>query len=581
MSEQWGLINYMKYIFLIFTIFLSPSLALFACHRSIEEMSVEEKVGQLLLVHFNGQQVNEDALRLIREAHVGGFIYYTWANGLKNPSQIQKLSSGLQCAALSQTQAIPLFIAIDQEGGVVNRLSKEFTSFPGNAALGRTGDPQLAEESAFAMGTELAAVGINMNLAPVVDVNMNPKNPVIGIRSFGDNVDEVIAFGKAALCGYRRASLMTCLKHFPGHGDVVADSHGSLPVVDKTIDELRQVELKPFKYLADQSEAIMTAHIMLPQLDHRWCATLSSKILQSLLKEEWRYQGLIISDSLVMQGLLDNTLEDGQTPLQRIIHATKQAYLAGCDLLLLGGKQLLGKQDGFELAVEDILAIHRQLVAAVKKGEIPQERIDSSINKILSLKKSHPAFKRSFPENAIATNIKSSNHLAIARQIAQRSVQIASANVVLPLDQNFDKMLIVSPAIVAENLSQTPFWQAGKILLHQDLNPNPLDISKAKQLAGSSDTAIIFTYNAWLNSEQIKLVRELKSKANVVAVIALRDARDAELLKDMDIVMTTFSPSAPSIERAYELLFLGKPMSKLDTARNDVRGPDKMLLQSK
>ena len=231
-----------------------------------KEMTMKEKVGQLLMVHFHGEEANEDAKCLIQDLGVGGIIYYSWANGLHSPHQVRVLSQGLQSIAQQNRNPIPLFISVDQEGGVVSRFHQGFTSFPGNGALGRTKNLDLAEEIAFAMGEELRSVGANMNLAPVIDVNVNPKNPVIGIRSFGDDPALVAAFGHRMLQGNKRAHVIGVPKHFPGHGDVDTDSHENLPIVRKSMDMLRKIELIPFERLAPEAEAIMTAHILVPAL---------------------------------------------------------------------------------------------------------------------------------------------------------------------------------------------------------------------------------------------------------------------------------------------------------------------------
>lgn len=216
--------------------YMFSCMSIATCFGSLSpsQLSVDEKVGQLIIAHFHGETANKDSCRLIQEAKVGGIIYYNWANELNSPEQVQKLSSGLQQQAKGNPLAIPLLIAVDQEGGRVARLTRGFTQFPGNQALGMSRDPNLAESSALTMGKEMHAVGVNMNLAPVIDINNNPKNPIIGSRSFGDTADVVTAFGERALLGYHKACIITTLKHYPGHGDVEIDSHEDLPVIHKS-----------------------------------------------------------------------------------------------------------------------------------------------------------------------------------------------------------------------------------------------------------------------------------------------------------------------------------------------------------
>jgi len=342
----------------------------------IQGMSVEEKVGQVLMVHFHGDVANDEARALVQDTKVGGIIYYNWSNGLHSPEQVRALSAGLQILAEKNRTSIPLLIAVDQEGGVVSRLNHGFSRFPGNKAIAMTGDPNLAEKAMQITGQELRAVGINMNLAPVVDVNSNPRNPVIGARSFGDLPETVVAFGEKALQGLSKAQVISTLKHFPGHGDVT-DSHEDLPILRKSKEELEKVELFPFAKLESSADAIMTAHILVPALDEENCTTLSKKSL-NYLRDVIGFQGVIVTDSLVMAGVLKQC--------GTVDEAAIGALNAGCDLLILGGKLLSGELSGFELTVEDVQRVYRSIVQAVKEGRISEERLDGAVSKILTLK---------------------------------------------------------------------------------------------------------------------------------------------------------------------------------------------------
>jgi beta-N-acetylhexosaminidase len=361
-----------------FLIFVCLIGRLYSC---LDNMTLEEKIGQLLVVHFQGEEPNEDARILIQETYVGGIIYYQWANGLHSPKQVRDLSDGLQRLAVHNRCPIPLLISIDQEGGRVARLRSGFTAFPSNEAVGQTGDPRFAEGCAYGMGSEMRAVGVNVNFAPVVDVNCNPKNPVIGDRSFGSSSEQVARFGKCALDGYARAGVIATLKHFPGHGDTVLDSHDCLPVIDKSKEELMRVELYPYRQLLQHADMVMTAHLLVPALDTQFCATYSKRILQDLLREELGYRGVIISDSLVMKGALvqASTLEN----------AALLALHAGCDLLLLGGRHLVKDEEHLECSVNDVQRVIRFLVDAVKKGILSEERIDISVQRVLDLKRKY------------------------------------------------------------------------------------------------------------------------------------------------------------------------------------------------
>lgn len=335
------------------------------------EFSLEEKVGQLMIVHFHGEESNGEALRLLNEAHVSGFILYNWSNGLHSPEQVRRLTASLQ---KSNPSSLPLLIGVDQEGGRVSRLKEGFTIHPSQEDSFQNNQ---VYEDTLLLAKELKAVGINLNFAPVVDVNSNPQNPVIGNRSYSGDPKNVVKAGNEALKAYRDIGILATLKHFPGHGDTKSDSHHTLPTVDKSIAALNACEWLPFRELHANAPLIMTAHLMIPSVDPDHPATFSKKLLSDLLRGQWDYQGVIISDSLVMKALRAYA----PTPEE----AALQALLAGCDLLCFGGK-LLQEPTQDELTTEDIIRIHRYLVNAVKDNRFPLTRLDQSVERISQLK---------------------------------------------------------------------------------------------------------------------------------------------------------------------------------------------------
>lgn len=500
-------------------------------------------MGQLLLVHFNGELANEDARVLIQQVHVGGIIYYAWSNGLTSPQQVHELSLGLQNLVQQNRCSIPLIVAVDQEGGLVARLSKGFTFFPGNKALGMTEEPMLADLSAFAIGQELRAVGINMNLAPVVDINSNPRNPVIGIRSFGDNPQLVISFAGNALQGYRRAGIITSIKHFPGHGDVGVDSHEDLPVIKKSKEELQKNEILPFALLAGESDTIMTAHIMVPALDPINCATLSKSIL-NLLRNEVGFNGVIITDSLVMEGLLKNCLS--------IDDAAIRALEAGCDMLMLGGKQLSGSHANLELTVADIQRIHCSLVEAVRGGRISEGRVNEAVQRILNLKNQY--------SNSISCDSKgfdSAQHQVLSKTIASRAIKTIGNNPLPSESLNDHNFALFSPDIVQESIKATTLChlvKENRSLYFNGLNPTETDAENALEIAKESDILIFCSYNAWKNPGQAATIQALIDLKKPMILIVLRDSIDATLFPAADLIIQTFSPTVPSIQAASDFL---------------------------
>ncbi|MFI0434360.1 MAG: beta-N-acetylhexosaminidase [Parachlamydiaceae bacterium] len=536
------------YLFLLSTLSLSP-FALFSL--SLSDLTLEEKIGQLLIVHFHGEEANDEARELIQDVHVGGVIYYNWANELKNPQQVQHLSQGLQALAQRSAHPIPLFIAVDQEGGRVNRLKNGFTVFPGHYPLGRTGEWEWGEESARMMAEELKAVGVSLNLSPVVDVASEQANPVIGVRSFSSDPVEVAKWGRCTLNGYQKAGVIATLKHFPGHGDVKVDSHEALPFITKQREELNQVELYPFRFLASQAEAILTAHLFVPALDPDECVTFSKKVITDLLRKELNFQGVIITDSLVMEGVLSqsSTLED----------AALKSLLAGHDLILLGGKQLIGSQNGLECRIEDVKRIHRFLVDATQRGLLSEERIHASVSRILALKEKYGLFKFTplFP-SVLDEKLKIKTHCALAERIALRSLDLIKGKKNIPIHLDRSSYFIVAPESLREELTQTDWGlsiPSDQIIYFKGLNPDSETNQEIiKRIKKGEAHCLYFSSNIWQFPGQQELFFMLRRDALSVIAIATRDPLDARFLDEADGVLCTFSATAFSLQAAYDFL---------------------------
>ncbi len=501
-------------------------------------MSIQEKVGQLLMVSFEGEVINEDARVLIQDVGVGGVIYYTWSNGLTSQEQVKQLSDGLQSLTRSNKHPLPLFIAIDQEGGIVNRLQKECTLFPGNAALGAVTDPQLVEEVSFAMGQELQAVGVNMNFAPVVDVNVNPNNPVIGLRSFGADPEVVAQLGKSAVEGYKRAHVIATLKHFPGHGDVEVDSHEELPIIYKSMQELESVELLPFARLSPSVEAVMTAHLLVPAVDKENCSTLSKKTVH-YLRNTIGFQGVLISDSLTMQGVLKKC--------DTIDEAAIRALQAGCDILLLGGRVLVDGDKTAGLTAASIQRIHRALVKAVQDGRVPEERVNEAVERILDLKLR--TLSSNVAEEARPCDLQ--KHALLAEKVAMRAIKKQGELPYNPLMLHQKNIVLVAPQTLQACVESTQLLRLGKSvepLFFTSLNPTQEEGKKIISRAQLSDIVIMCSYNSWKNPEQIALIEALIESGKPFVLVVTRDPLDAKLFSRASVVFTTYSPTAVSLQ---------------------------------
>lgn len=367
----------------------------------LQGMSVREKVGQLFMPTV---QNAEDGRRIAKKYRVGGFIYFP--GNLTGPKEAAKLSNALQAAS-----RVPLLIGVDEETGLVSR-AKFATDFPGAMALAATGDTALAQAAAAATGEELRAVGVNLNFAPVADVNVNPDNPVIGVRSFGSDPELAGRMVAASIEGYRAAGVAAVAKHFPGHGDTNVDSHTGLPVIKNSLEEWRKVHAPPFQAaVAAGADAIMSGHLVVPALDpSRRPATMSEKVLTDLLRGQLGFQGVIVTDSLSMAG----ARVPGGPP-----EAAVRALLAGADLLLMP---------------PDLPAAHAKVLKAVESGRIPQERLDDAVTRILRLKESRGLFADGGADPATAGKAMSAAHRRTARQVATNAVTvITNRDSVLPL----------------------------------------------------------------------------------------------------------------------------------------------------
>jgi len=283
--------------------------------------ALRQQIGQLLIAGFDGHTLPVELKSIAREFGLGGVIVFS--RNIAEPEQIAELC--FEAARL--VPDLPLWVSIDQEGGRVARLKSPFTEWPPMATIGRSGDVALAGRFARALAAELRAVGITLDYAPVLDVHTNPNNPVIGDRALSDKAEEVATFGAAIVQGLQAEGVAACGKHFPGHGDTSSDSHLELPLVEHPIERLRGVELKPFRAAIDANvAALMTAHVFMPALDEARPATLSNRIVSGLLREELRFEGVILSDDLEMKAIANT---------YAVPAAAVLAVEAGCDGVLI------------------------------------------------------------------------------------------------------------------------------------------------------------------------------------------------------------------------------------------------------
>jgi beta-N-acetylhexosaminidase len=330
----------------------------------LSRMSLDDKIGQMVVVGMEGSSINSGVAGMIKEKHVGGIILY--GNNIVSPNQLTDLANALRQANKDAGNAAPILLSADQEGGKVARLPKEVTPFPSAMEVGRSNDPQAAHRVGSTLGEAMRVSGLNTDYAPVLDIHTNPSNPVIGDRAFGTQADVVSRVGISVMEGMKSQGVIPVVKHFPGHGDTSVDSHTGLPVVEHDLARLRSVELVPFAEAVKKgAPAVMVAHLLMTKLDPDKPASMSSAVIQKLLRDELQFKGVVITDDMTMEAV---------AKVADIGSAAVQSVLAGADIVLVGHEPV--KQE----------TVLHSLASAARSGKIPQSVIDASVYRIVKLK---------------------------------------------------------------------------------------------------------------------------------------------------------------------------------------------------
>ena len=498
----------------------------------LSQMTLEQKVGQIMIVGVEGTSLTPDMRQMIEQVHVGGIILYEY--NVDVPDKLARLDTDLQEVARQSGQP-GLFICIDQEGGVVTRMreSKGYTEFPSQMAVAATGDIENVRRVAKAISAELKAVGINMDLTPVLDVNNNPANPIIGARSFSSDPQRVAEYGAAFVEAMQAEGVIAIGKHFPGHGDTGVDSHVSLPTVPHDRTRLEAVEFVPFKAAIKANVAgIMSAHVTFPAIDPTpgLAATLSPKVLTGLLRDEMKYDGLLMTDSLVMGALKESGYPAPQAALA--------AFKAGADILL------------FHSDYAQHHEAHKLIVDKVKSGEIPQTRLDEAVRRVLVAKQKFGILtndRSAGPKTKVeagTTEVK-----AVSRDVAAQSITLLRD----------DAHLIPLPAeaklFVVETAKGIGLGKAlGATAVEVNSQPKPSDISMVLGMAKDGRTVIVATTDVPKNKQQADLVNALLREKIPTVVVAVRGPYDLMCLQDAPTYLSSYGLNPPSIEALVAVL---------------------------
>ena len=487
-------------------------------------MDIRYAVGQRIMAGLPGTEIDGAFAALVREHKIGNVILFR--RNIESRAQLTRLCRELRQLIAAETGAEPL-IAIDQEGGVVTRLSDDMVNTPGAMALAAAGG-DAPYRAGLITARELRSCGVNFNLAPVLDVNSNPANPVIGVRSFGDEPERAAALALEFMRGTLEGGVLACGKHFPGHGDTAVDSHLGLPVVEKDRQALEACELRPFRRaVAAGIPAVMTSHVLFPQIETaRVPATMSRRILTGLLREELGFGGLIVSDCMEMQAI---------ARFYGTVEGAAASLTAGADIVCISHTAALAAR------------LAERLCAEAAAGARTQEELDASLGRIAAAK----------------CRLAGWQGLPAAPEADAREAQaLLAASFTLvrgPLPELGERPLFVGSAPVRVNQASSPVRQtpafpdymAGRLggrALRTSDEPEAEEIAQAVRAAGECSSIVLGTCNAHLKPGQMALMQALGGLGKPMAVAALRNPYDLLRLPEGAAGIAVWEYTARSLE---------------------------------
>lgn len=506
----------------------------------LEQMTLEEKIGQMFVTGFPGAEMSEEFQNLVKEEKIGNVILFQY-NELEK-GQIERLCTDISELIKEQTGILP-FITSDEEGGIVSRLPEELAKFPSAMALAHLSQSEEIRRSAWLTGKQLKNLGINFNLAPVLDVNSNPENPVIGVRSYGEDSCTVWRCAKEAVMGYQESGILCAGKHFPGHGDTSVDSHLALPVVDKTLEELEQLELEPFRHaIACGIPAIMISHVMYRGCDEsNLPATMSKYIMTDLLRSHLGFQGLILTDCMEMEAVKKTY----GTP-----RAAAEAVCAGADLVFISRTPQ---------AVRDSVELVKRYV---KEGKISEDAITESVRRILEMK------NRFIGDHSLAGEEEVTEWRKEADRMFRKTVLAGKKRYQSSLWEEQERFslgenpLFISPvrqqvsfvSNAESQLSMAETFQRhfGGSNMEISLRPEEEMCCKVMERAKNASAVVIGTLNATVYGEQWNLIEEILKSGVPAACITLRNPYELEKLPDKVYKLPLYEYSYRALSVALE-----------------------------
>jgi beta-N-acetylhexosaminidase len=504
-----------------------------------QTLSLEQRVAQLFMVTLHGSQLTEVGRDFLQQWQPGAVVLFS--SNVGTPEAVTTLTNAYQ-QTMYDVNAVPVLIAVDQEGGVVQRLTDGFTQWPTPMVIGAADDPLIAQSVGAAVAGELRAVGINMNLAPVADLETYRENPIIFRRAFGSDPQMVGAAVSGVVQGLQENGVLATLKHFPGHGETRVDSHAELPVIALDRARLETVEIEPFRQAIDAGvEAVLVAHIWYPAFDgdEELPASLSQNLISGVLRGELGFDGLVLTDAIDMNAIdMEFGLDDA------VIRAIK----AGVDIIAPGPSIGLDTQAHLIQVVVD----------AVRGGEIAEARIDESVQRILDAKARYGLFAWQPLDAASASErVSAVNGAAVVENLFRAGVTVAlDRNDLLPVSET-GSVAVIFLATRYQIVDECSRYRSDIRWVGVGDEPSDDEIAWAVEAANQSDIAVVFTQNAIDNLRQQALVNALPPEKT--AAVALFSPYDWTTFPEIAGYVTTYSPMRPAVPAACAVLFGAAP----------------------
>lgn len=498
--------------------------------KSVKDMTLKEKLGQLILPGFHSTTYDEQIRTLIEDYHVGNVILFT--RNFEDAKQVRELTKKIHEEVYKHTGHIP-FIAIDQEGGLVTRMMKDVTFAPGPMSASASIDDATYYTGKM-LAEDMIRLGMNFNLAPSLDVNNNPNNPVINVRSYSDDPKTVAKLGKRFIEGSLEFGVLACAKHFPGHGDCEVDSHLGLPTINYDLDRIHKIEMHPFKENINVP-AIMSAHIMFPAYDSV-PATLSRKILTNVLREELGFKGLILTDCLEMKAIAD-------------MYGTAQ----GACMAVLAGADICDISHTLEYQVKAL----QLLEEAVNDGRLTVEELDAKVERILRFKELTLPYLEKYFYNKEMKFSEENNKLA--QTIVDNSLtHIKGNNAKLT-----DRTLVIAPVAMARTIIEDEFddRNLAKVLRKEFSNLDVRELVNTDEFKNeivsnldNYDNVILFSYNAAVSPKQVEFINTVLEKKEETTVISLKGPMDYHKYNNLKNYLCLYEYTPNSIRTVVKYL---------------------------